>query len=565
MVGRVCRFWQQGFCRNGTACRFEHPDANANSNTNASSSSFGGPNPNANRFRVLGSGGNRDQENPYKISTDIIRQDLGPEKPSWLLSCYGPGRDAPEQLFGGHPREQSPEEVMLYIRGSSNQQQAMSEIAALVQQAEQQNQTALSNLDGALKFILSAENTHPNRIDICRQSNPQGTTSGIFAKDTAPGPQTGFSNPLVSNSFSSAPQSNIQSNPFGGGTPSFGQPSALGPKPNPFGAAPSTQAFGQPSTLGAPKPVFGQSSQMGLGGPAFGQPSALGQKPNPFASNAPGPSGFGQTAQSAFGQPSALGQKPNPFGAPAASSAPNPFSSAAPTSGPNPFGQQPTVNPFLQTVNAPSSDQQMDTSAPTPALSNPFNQPQSNSAFAPPTTNPFASQQPSSFATPSSNPFAQTQTQTQLQQQPSQPQPQTQAQAQGTPATSTSTNPYGPNSTKQHPSPGNYISKAANGRIISFNGQPVIYKWKVDEKYQDAMPQDGGTYQPAPGVQNSDGSWRKIFFPHGPPGYNKDTEPDLAMYTPTVKAAYAAVAATGRFEGDMPEVPPLREDCVWNF
>ncbi|KAK6950549.1 hypothetical protein Daesc_008877 [Daldinia eschscholtzii] len=556
MVGRVCKFWQQGYCRNGTACRFEHPDANNNTNAIANSSPFGAPNPNANRFRVLGSGGNKTQENPYRISADIIRADLGPEKPSWMLSCYGPGRDAPEQLFGGYPREQSPEEVMLYVRGSSNQQQAMSEIATLIQQAEQQNQTALSNLDGAIQFILSAENTHPNRIDICKQSNSQSNTSGIFARDTAPGSQTGFSNPLASNPFPSTPQSNIQSNPFGGGTPAFGQPSALGQKPNPFGAASSTPAFGQPSALGASKPVFGQSSQMGSGAPAFGQPSVLGQKPNPFTTNTSGPTGFGQTTQSAFGQPSTLGQKPNPFGAPAPSPAPNPFSSGTSTSAPNPFGQQPTANPFLQTVMAPSSDQQMDTSAPTPAVSNPFNQSQSNSAFAPPTTNPFAAQKPSPFAPPPNNPFAQAQTQSQTQSQP-----QTQAQA----APTASTSPYAPSSTKQHPPPESYISKAANGRIISFNGQPVIYKWKVDEKYQDAMPQDGGTYHPAPGVQNPDGSWRKIFFPSGPPGYNKDTEPDLAMYTASIKAAYAAMAATGRFEGDMPEVPPLREDCVWNF
>ncbi|KAI0115404.1 hypothetical protein F4814DRAFT_320840 [Daldinia grandis] len=551
MAGRICKFWQRGYCKNDTACRFEHPGANTNANP------FGAPSSNTNRFNALSAGANRNQENPYRITGDIIRTDLGFERPSWMLSCYGPGRDAPEQLFGGYPREQSPEEVMLYVRGSSNQQQAMSEIAALIQQAEHQNQTALSNLNGAIDFILSADNKHPNRIDICKQSNPQGNTSGIFARDAVSGPQTGFPNPLASNPFSAAPQPNPQSNPFTGSATSFGQPSALGQKPNPFGAASSNTTFGQPSTMGALKPTFGQSPQMGPGAPAFGQPSSLGQKPNPFANNTSGPTGFSQTTQNAFGQPSALGQRPSPFGAPAPSSAPNPFSSGPSTSGPNPFSQQPAANPFLQPTNASSSDQQMDTSAPTPAIGNPFNQPSPN-AFAPPTTNPFTVQKPTAFVPPSSNPFAQTQAHPQIQ-------PQAQPQTQGKPTSTASTSPYAPDSTRQHPPPESYISKAANGRIMSFNGQPVIYKWKVDDKYQDEMPQDGGTYYPAPGVRNADGSWRKIFFPTGPPGYNKDTEPDPAMYTASVKAAYATMMATGRFEGDMPEVPPLREDCIWNF
>ncbi|KAI8962808.1 hypothetical protein F5Y11DRAFT_347164 [Daldinia sp. FL1419] len=515
---------------NTAACRFEHQDAHTNANTN--------------RFSALSTGGNSTQENPYRITKDIIRTDLGPERPSWMLSCYGPGRDAPEQLFGGYPREQSLEEVMLYVKGSNNQQQAMSEIAALVQQAEQQNQTALNNLDGAIQFILSAENKRPNRIDVCKQGSQQNNSNEVFARDTAPAPQAGFPNPLASNQnpFSSAPQSN----PFGSSTSTFGQPSALGPKPNPFSAASSTSAFGQPSNLGAPKPVFGQSSQMGPAAPAFGQPSVLGQKPNPFANSVAGPSAFSQATQSAFGQPSTLGQKPSPFGAPASSSAPNPFSSGASASGPGPFNQQPAANPFLQSSNPPPSDQQMDASAPTPVASNPFNQPPSNSAFAPPAVNPFTAQKPTAFTPPSSNPFAQAK-----------------PQAQATPTISAS--PYAPNSTKQHPPPESYISKDANGRILSFNGQPVTYKWKVDDKYQDAMPRDGGTYYPAPGVRNADGSWRKIFFPSGPPGYNKDTEPDPATYTTAIKAAYATMMNTGRFEGDMPEVPPMREDCIWNF
>ncbi|KAI1407989.1 hypothetical protein F5Y13DRAFT_115825 [Hypoxylon sp. FL1857] len=551
----ICRFWQQGNCRNGASCRFEHPGANANPNPNP----FGAPSSNTNRFSALNNaGGSRSQEIPYKLSKDAIKLDLTSERPAWLLSCYGPGRDAPEQLFGGYPREQSLEEVMVYIRSSSNQQQAESEVRGLIQQAEQQNQTALNNLDGAMQFILSAENKHPNRIDICKQSNPQGTTSGVFARDAVAGPQAGSSNPLASNSFSAAPQAN----PFGGNAPSFGQPSALGQKPNPFGSTPSAPAFGQPSALGVSKPAFGQPSQMGAGAPAFGQPSSLGQKPNPFGSSASsGPTGFGQAQaqapapapQSAFGQPSALGQRPNPFGASTTSSAPNPFSAAAATSAPSPFSQPAATNPFSQATTTPSTDQQMDTLAPKPAASNPFAQP-STSPFGGP-NNAFGAQQPSGFGAAASSPFAR-----------AQPQPQQQSQLQAPPAPATKNNPYGPNSTKQHPPPETYIKKAPNGMIVSFNGQPVFYKWKVNDKYQDSMPQDATPREPpVPGVRNADGSWRKIFFPDGPPGYNKDTEPDPSLYNATIKAAYANMTATGRFEGDMPEVPPMREDCVWNF
>jgi nucleoporin NUP42 len=112
-------------------CRFEHPGANANA--------FGGQS--NNRYNALSSGGgggsggsvrdsrdNRDGSNPYKITKDLIKIDLLDERPAWILSSYGPGRDAPEQLFGGHPREQSFEEIRLLVTGSPNTQQAVSRI-----------------------------------------------------------------------------------------------------------------------------------------------------------------------------------------------------------------------------------------------------------------------------------------------------------------------------------------------------------------------------------------------------------------------------------------------------
>ncbi|KAI0891023.1 hypothetical protein F4806DRAFT_484352 [Annulohypoxylon nitens] len=552
----LCKFWQNGYCKNGSSCRFDHPGENA-----PAKNPFGAPSSNANRFSALNSGGSKPQDNPYKITAETIKADLTIERPPWLLSCYGPGRDAPEQLFGGYPREQSLEEVMVYIKSSANQQQAESEVMALIQQAEQQNQTALNNLDGAIQFVLAAENKHPNRIDICSQN---GTPTGVFAREAVAGPQSGFPNPLTStpNPFSSAPQQN----PFGGSSaPAFGQPSTMGQKPNPFGAPSSTPAFGQPSAMGAAKPAFGQPSQMGGAAPAFGQTSALGQKPNPFASAASGPSPFSQTGGSTFGQPSALGQKPNPFLAAPSPSPPNPFAQSAMTQGPSPFSQPAAVNPFAKVATPQTNDQAMDTSAPAPALVNPFAKP-AGPTFGTAAKNPFAvtSQQPSGFAAAAVNPFAQAQTQSQPQA-PAQPPVQAQAQAQAQAASVGGANPYGPNSTKQHPPPESYINKAMNGQMMSFNGQQVFYKWRVGEKYEDERPPGPPTEPPVPGVRNQDGSWRKILFPNGPPAYNKDTEPDPSSYNATIQAIYEKAKSTGRFEGDMPEVPPMREDCVWTF
>lgn len=101
-------------------CRFEHPGANTNSNP------F-----DANRFGALSNAPTRPQDgaNTFKVTKDSIKVDLAEERPTWILSCYGPGKEAPEQLFGGYPREQSLEEVMLHIRRSANPQQAVGELA----------------------------------------------------------------------------------------------------------------------------------------------------------------------------------------------------------------------------------------------------------------------------------------------------------------------------------------------------------------------------------------------------------------------------------------------------
>ncbi|KAL6870483.1 hypothetical protein J3F83DRAFT_760959 [Trichoderma novae-zelandiae] len=563
----VCRFYQQGYCKFGNSCRYEHPSAGGNRNQPS------------NRFGSLGgtnTGANDSALSKYSITPEVIEKDLTSEAPQWILSAYAPGRDAPDQLFGGYPREQSFEELRLhYLMGqaSGNEQQALNEAQQLWQNAKQQMESAARNPTEAARFIVEGENRHPNRHDICREGT-QGAPFGEFAVGRA---------------------SNAAANPFGGNTVmatqttanAFGQPTALGQRPNPFGQS-SQSAFGQPTQ---PSSAFGQPAQtasafgQSQSSSAFGQPSALGAKPSPFGAPAFGqasqpnaqPSSFAQpqTQGNAFGQPAQLGQKPSPFGSvPGAGTSPFAATNTGPSPAANPFASSGinqggnALNPFGSNIpsqpnNAPSAFAQ----PAQPAAASPFGQPSA------PAANPFASTNQGPTA-PAAHPFAQQQ----------QPPPQTspfgasmnqasgqsfgqsnaspfgqQQQASVNPFAATqqplqaggaanSNNPYPPNSSKQHPPIESYSSKTMDGRLATFKGKPVTYQ--------------GGQ----PGIRAFDGTWTRIWFPNGPPGYNKDTELPIEEYSDAVKKQWAAFAQTGVFaDGLMPELPPPRECTQWDF
>ena len=54
------------------------------------------------------------------------------------------------------------------------QQEAVQEAMALISAANQQMQTTLVDLDGAVNYLVSGEKEHPNRIDVCNTINTLG-------------------------------------------------------------------------------------------------------------------------------------------------------------------------------------------------------------------------------------------------------------------------------------------------------------------------------------------------------------------------------------------------------
>ncbi|KAE8450057.1 hypothetical protein EG329_007197 [Mollisiaceae sp. DMI_Dod_QoI] len=560
----VCKFWQQGTCRFGDQCRFEHPvnrgytngnrfGALADSNSNSNSR-------NNNNYQSGSS--SSDRTLPYQLDKNAIITDLTTERPQWILSAYGPGRHAPAQLFGGLPREQSFEEMrLLHYMGvaSGNPQQVVQEAEGLVQQSEQQMQNVVNNIDSAIQYLINAEKEHPNRLDICKggQASPGAQPNPLSSSTPFGAPKTSIAFGAPSQS-ASTPVFGAPSAPTG----AFGQPSQLGQKPSPFSA--STPAFGAPSQLGTTG--------------AFGQPSQLGQKPSPFGA----PSGsvgfgafagaskpFGQPATStSFGAPSQptvsnpFGAQPkpstsspfgapsqpatsSPFGAPSQPAQPNPFSQQAP-SNPNPFGapsQPAQPNPFGAASGAPFG-------TPSPALSNPFGAP---SQLVNPT--PFG--QPPSSGNANANPFGNPQPN------PSPfnngfggPPPTRPNAANGTPFGAPQPQPAqnglggftNGSSSGQQSDISTYSTRDANGRLISFKGKRVVYKDQT------------------PGFTNSAGKWEKIWFPDGPPTHDPQAYLPADTYDQTTKGQYEYARQYGNFkDGIMPLMPPLQEMCHWDF
>ncbi|KAJ2956548.1 hypothetical protein NQ176_g11312 [Zarea fungicola] len=109
----------------------------------------------SNRFGVLGGGSNLQFERAlekYFIKIDTIAADLTTEKPTWILSAYAPGRDAPDQLFGGYPREQSFEEMRLhYMKGKAEGNEQKAKLPDIYSKGKTDTRTVWTFAEKALK------------------------------------------------------------------------------------------------------------------------------------------------------------------------------------------------------------------------------------------------------------------------------------------------------------------------------------------------------------------------------------------------------------------------------
>lgn len=482
------------------------------------------------------------------MSLEDIKTDLTPGKgrPEWIFSCYGPGRNAPRQLFGGPQREQSFEELRLRhyeAAATGNAQQAVQEAQMLYAESINQMETVLGDLNGAIRYVMDGVNEHPNRIDITEgKQGPSGIgQSAPFGQPSQP-----------TSAFGQPSGLGIGQSAFG--KPTFGQPSGFGQP-----SAPGPSAFGQPSSLGRGS-AFGQTS--GLGQSAFGKP-AFGQ--TGFGQSAFGQPSFGQPAfgQPSFGQPSAPG--PSPFGKPSGAS---PFSQFAGQNQPagDGFGQpsgQATASPFGQVAaqqqqqpastgfGQPSTAAQGPTGFGQPSqTTSPFGQVQKPTApfgqlSAAPSPFGAAAQQaaPSSFGQPAApGGFGQ-------QQQP----------AAATPQTTAGTGPppilkFDP-SQELNPIPplnGQTVRDPLSKKLSMWKGQPVKY---IDNAPCYLHPQDRQT--PA-----------RIFFPDGPPDQAslRDAHGKPEEYTPEVTEQYEFFLKNGYFkDGVIPSVPPKTEWVSFDF
>ena len=388
-------------------------------------------------------------------------------------------------------------------------------------------QTALNDVDGAIKYIIDGANQHPNRLDICHatgaptththNSNGGQQTGSTFdqastfgqpsAMTTASEPgSSAFAKPATTFGQPSAPVSAFgQPSSMGQQSSAFGQPSSLGTKPPAFGQT----GFGQASQLGRPATSFGQPSstfrQASSSAPTFGRPSV--------------PSAFGQGQQqtSAFGAPPASGanQQDSSFGKPVTS-----FGSPSAPTQQGMFGQSAvpaTSNPFAQ-AQAPAAISAWGQSASVPA------QP-SISAFGQPAaaqSNAFGNAQNGQTTTP----FARSSTAT------------------------TDTASGNLNGISASNSAHTQTRRDAQGKLTSWKGKPVIYE--KDE----------------PHFKRGDGNLERIWFPDGPPPPAPTKNPEVPedTYDEATKENYMYMEEHGVFkDGIIPELPPKREWVDWDF
>ncbi len=100
-------------------------------------------------------------------------------------------------------------------------------------------------------------------------------------------------------------------------------------------------------------------------------------------------------------------------------------------------------------------------------------------------------------------------------------------------------------------------ARAQGATGIPWDSEKTITSWKGKPvSYQDGKPCYRG----------DGGHWVRIWFPHGAPVFTKTPELPEEAYNAATKHDYASAKQHGSFEGGvMPEMPPRREWCSWDF
>ncbi|PHH75924.1 hypothetical protein CDD82_4215 [Ophiocordyceps australis] len=604
----ICKFWGAGNCRYGNNCRFEHPTRTQPQNRFGTDA--------VSKF------------NKYNISVELLENDLTADLPEWILSSYAPGKNAPEQLFGGIQCEQSFEELRfmhMQAQAAGHEGQAIAAAQELYHGARGRIDHALRNSQDAVQFVIDGENRHPNRNDVCRQSS-HGAPFGVFAVGVQRGPmapknssfglgiaaQQGstFGQPSLlgqrpnafaapafgqtsqpASAFGQPQQSQMlfgqaaqaSNSPFGQGpspVSTFGQPSTLGAKPNPFGAP----RFGQPASPSTPGNAFGQPGQQHTQGSPFGQGAQQNTQGSPFGQGAQQntqASPFGQIAQqntqgSLFGQPSQLGQRPSMF---AGASNTNAFSSLG-SQNSNTNNNAPAANPFGNANAIQQNPFATNTLTPTTMAPSPFGQAVQQSS------NPFGQQQQSSAP----NPFGQATPQASSAFGQIQPPPQTNGFGQAANNSLQNTNqpfgqpglpranPFGAPQTQQ----AQQLQQAQQTQHEAQNASesspyppgsskqhPLIATFSskgMDGRLALYKGKPVTYVDDKPVVRNLNGTLSRIWFPDGAPAYTSDTELPPEMYDEKTRTQWEEFASSGIFtDGTMPELPPPRECTRWDF
>ncbi|CAG9134777.1 unnamed protein product [Plutella xylostella] len=271
----VCKFFQQGSCRYGQSCRFEHVYSSKYSYQAGAGGGGGGGG---------GAGGAEavsDEQLAAQAAADARAALRGGQ---WLLSAYAPFKEK-ANLPG--LRDVSPEEARLAVyeaRANNTLDQTITQFNNLLQEAKSKHEQLLQPSPSLVSTLRSLYRGEPVAAPFANTQNNSTASSlfrsaaqsnSVFGQSSASAFATPTENVAAKSIFAQANQ-----NVFGG-TQQQSNPSSI------FASA-SQQLFGPP----APTPTFGQQN------PSFG----AAQSANIFQKQeAPSQSVFGQN-NSVFNQ-----------------------------------------------------------------------------------------------------------------------------------------------------------------------------------------------------------------------------------------------------------------------